>query len=336
MSAPASTRAVWKGAISFGLVHIPVVLYSATAETRPKFNLIDPSTMSPVGNKQVSKTTGEAVQRDELVKGIQVEEGQYVVLSKEDIRNALPKSTQTIEIEAFVDAAEIPATYFSKPYHVAPGARGLKPFALLRDVLQRTGKIGVAKIVISTKQHLAALMPSGGGLVLELMRWSDEVRDAPSTTIGDTGAAAPNERELKMAEQLVTDMAAAWSPDLFHDEFKEKLQQLVQAKAAAGDVATLQPLPGEEAPAASADVLDLTELLRRSLQGKSAPAPAAAPAPASRRAAAANDEPAAAPRRKAAEPKAPAKARTSVKAAASTAGSAGKPAAGSRKRTRET
>jgi DNA end-binding protein Ku len=330
MSAPASTRAVWKGAISFGLVHIPVVLYSATAETRPKFNLIDPSTMSPVGNKQVSKTTGEAVQRDELVKGIQVEEGQYVVLSKEDIRNALPKSTQTIEIEAFVDAAEIPATYFSKPYHVAPGARGLKPFALLRDVLQRTGKIGVAKIVISTKQHLAALMPSGGGLVLELMRWSDEVRDAPSSTVGDTGAAAPNERELKMAEQLVTDMAAAWSPDLFHDEFKEKLQQLVQAKAAAGDVATLQPLPGEEAPAPSADVLDLTELLRRSLQGKAAPA--AAPAPAARRAPAANDEPAAAPRKKAAEPKAPAKARTSVKAAASTGAGTGKPAAGTRKR----
>jgi DNA end-binding protein Ku len=120
MSAPPSTRAVWKGAISFGLVHIPVVLHSATADTRPKFNLIDPTSMSPVGNKQVSKTTGEAVQREELVKGIQVEDGQYVVLSKEEIRNALPKTTQTIEIEAFVDAGEIPPAYFSKPYHVAP------------------------------------------------------------------------------------------------------------------------------------------------------------------------------------------------------------------------
>jgi DNA end-binding protein Ku len=253
------------------------------------------------------------------------------VLSKDDIRNALPKSTQTIEIEAFVEADEIPATFFSKPYHVAPGARGLKPYALLRDVLARTGKVGVAKIVISTKQHLAALMPSGGGLVLELLRWSEEVRDAPSTTLGDTGAVAPNERELKMAEQLVSDMAAAWSPDLFHDEFKEKLQQLVQAKAAAGDVAKLQPLPGEEEAAPSADVLDLTELLRRSLQSKAPAAEPAAKAPAApRKSEAANDE-ATAPRKRAAATKPPAKARSSVKAAASP-GTGGKPAAGTRKR----
>lgn len=305
MTAPPSTRAVWKGAISFGLVHIPVVLYSATAETRPKFNLIDSSTMSPVGNKQVSKTTGEAVQREELVKGIEVEEGRYVVLSKDDIRNALPRSTQTIEIEAFVDADEIPAPFFSKPYHVAPGARGLKPYTLLRDVLARTGKVGVARIVISTRQHLAALLPAGNSLMLELLRWSDEVRDAPAAASGD-GAAAPNERELKMAEQLVTDMAAAWSPDLFHDEFREKLQQLVRAKAEAGDVAKIQPLPGEETPATpTAEILDLTDLLRRSLQAKGTPAAVAA----------ANDE-AAAPRKKAAAGKAPAKARATAKPAA--------------------
>ncbi|TFZ02343.1 Ku protein [Ramlibacter henchirensis] len=319
MAAPASTRAVWKGAISFGLVHIPVVLYSATAETRPKFNLIDPTSMSPVGNKQVSKTTGEAVQKEELVKGIQVEEGQYVVLSKEEIRSALPRSTQTIEIEAFVDADEIPSTFFNKPYYVAPGARGLKPFALLRDVLRKSGKVGVAKVVISTKQHLAALMPAGDGLVLDLLRWADEVREAPSSVFGDTAAVAVSERELKMAEQLVEDMAAAWSPDLFHDEFKEKLQQLVQAKAAKGDVATLQPLPGEEAPSATAEVIDLTDLLRRSLQGKGA---AAAPSAAPRRAAAtatataaANDEEEVAPRKRAAATKAPAKARATVKPA---------------------
>jgi DNA end-binding protein Ku len=326
MPAPPSTRAVWKGAISFGLVHIPVVLHSATADTRPKFNLIDPTSMSPVGNKQVSKTTGEAVQREELVKGIQVEDGQYVVLSKEEIRNALPKTTQTIEIEAFVDAGEIPPAFFSKPYHVAPATRGLKPYALLHDVLERTGKVGVAKIVMSTKQHLAALMPVGDGLVLELLRWSDEVREAPSST-NDTGTSTPNERELKMAEQLVTDMAAAWSPDLFHDEFKEKLQQLVQAKAQAGDVATLQPLPGEEAPSSggSAEVLDLTDLLRRSLQAKTAaPEPAAA-----KRAVAANDEPV--PLKKAAAGKVQ-KARTAVKPAPKTAAKTAKPVAAKGKR----
>ncbi len=310
MAAPPSTRAVWKGAISFGLVHIPVVLYSATAETRPKFNLIDPSSMSPVGNKQVSKTTGEAVAREELVKGIQVEEGQYVVLSKEEIRNALPRTTQTIEIEAFVDEADIPATFFNKPYYVAPGARGLKPYALLRDVLRKSGKVGVAKVVISTKQHLAALMPAGDGLVLDLLRWADEVRDAPVSTFGDTTSVAVSDRELKMAEQLVEDMAAAWSPDLFHDEFKEKLQQLVQAKAAAGDLATLQPLPGEETPASGgAEVIDLTDLLRRSLQGKAAPA--AAPR---KTTIAANDEAEPVPRKRAAASKNGAKARATVKA----------------------
>jgi len=313
MAAPASTRAAWKGAISFGLVHIPVVLHSATAESRPKFNLIDPTSMSPVGNKQVSKITGEAVQREELVKGIQVEEGQYVVLSKEDIRNALPRTTQTIEIEAFVDASEIPPLFFNKPYYVAPGARGAKPFALLREVLRKTGKAGVAKVVISTKQHLAALLPVGDGLVLNLLRWADEVRDAPSSLLGDVSGVALNDRELKMAEQLVNELAAAWSPDLFHDEFKEKLQQLVQAKAAAGDVATLQPLPGEEAPSAGggAEIVDLTELLRQSLKRKSAEAP--------KQVAAANDEEQIPPalRKKAAAAKAPAKARTSVKPASS-------------------
>jgi DNA end-binding protein Ku len=307
MAAPASTRAVWKGAISFGLVHIPVVLYSATAETRPKFNLIDQSTMSPVGNKQVSKTTGEAVQREELVKGIQVDDGQYVVLTKEEIRTALPKSTQTIEIESFVDAADIPAVFFSKPYHVAPGARGHKPFALLRETLARTGKAGIAKVVISTKQHLAALMPSDKGLVLSLLRWADEVREAPSSVL-EGEAAAPSERELKMAEQLVTDMADAWSPDLFHDEFKEKLNELVQAKARAGEVAALQALPGEEVRS-SAEVIDLTELLKRSLQAKAPAASKTAPGRA-----AANDEEAAP--RKAAASKTGAKARASVKPAA--------------------
>ena len=313
MAAPASTRATWKGAISFGLVHIPVVLHSATAESRPKFNLIDTASMSPVGNKQVSKATGEAVQKEELVKGIQVEEGQYVVLTREDIRNALPRTTQTIEIESFVDASEIPPLFFNKPYFVAPGARGAKPFALLCDVLKRTGKAGVARVVISTKQHLAALLPVGDALVLNLLRWSDEVREAPTSILGDTSNVTVSDRELKMAEQLVNELASAWSPDLFHDEFKEKLQQLVQAKAAAGDVAVLQPLPGEEAPAAAtgggAEIVDLTELLRRSLEGKGGAAAKRAPA------AAANDEVPAALRKKAAAAKAPAKARASVKPA---------------------
>nr|MDQ6881697.1 Ku protein [Pseudomonadota bacterium] len=267
--------------------------------------LIDKSSMSPVGNKQVNKTTGEDVQRDELVKGIEVEDGQFVVLSKEEIRSALPKSTQTIEIEAFVEAADIPPTYFQKPYFVAPVNKGQKAYLLLRDTLRKTGKAGLARVVISTKQHLAALVPFGDGLALNLLRWAEEIRDFPASVLPDAGATAPTDRELKMAEQLVNDMADAWSPDLFHDEFKEKLNELVQAKARAGDVATLQPLPGEEVATTSAEVIDLTELLKRSLK-------TAAPAGKTARTEAANDE--APPAKRAAAGKAPAKARASVKA----------------------
>ena len=306
MPAPASSRTVWKGAISFGLVHIPIALYGATAETRPKFKMIDKGSMSPVGNKQVSKTTGEAVTPEEIVKGIEVDDGQFVVLTKEEIREALPKATQTIEIESFVDAAEIPSLYYQKPYHVAPGARGQKAYALLRDTLKKTGKAGIAKVVIATKQHLAALMPMGNGLVLNLLRWADEVREAPAAVAGDA-AAAPTERELKMAEQLVNDMADAWSPDLFRDEFKEQLNALIQRKAAMGDTAAIQPLPGQEVAQPSADVIDLTELLKRSLQGKAAPAKSTA------REAAANDE--VPEKKKAAASKSSSKARTSVKPA---------------------
>ena len=304
MTSPASTRTVWKGAISFGLVHIPISLYSATAEVRAKFNLIDRNTMSPVGNRQINKSTGEAVAQEEIIKGIQVDDGQYVVLTKEEIRAALPRSTQTIEIEAFVDEGSIPASFFQKPYHVAPGGRGTKAYALLRDTLKKTGKVGVARVVISTKQHLAALMPAGAGLLLVLLRWAEEVRDAPTSVNPELGAAAPTDKELKMAEQLVNDMADAWSPDLFHDEFKEKLSALVQAKTAAGEIANVQPLKGEEITIPSADVIDLTELLRRSLQSK------APIAKVSTGRAAAND---AAPVRRAAATKAPANARAAVK-----------------------
>ena len=281
--APPSTRTTWKGAISFGLVHIPISLYTATAETRPKFNLIDKESMAPVGYKQVSKTTGEAVDTQQMLKGFEVEEGQYVTLTKDEIREALPKATQTIDIEAFVSADEIDPMYYNKPYHVAPGARGHKAFALLRDTLKKTGRVGIARVVISTKQHMAALRPVGNGLVLNLLRWADEIREAPAAALTDVVA---SDKEIKMAEMLVEDMVTAWSPDLFRDEFKEQLQALVDAKIKAGNVHTVQ-IPGQEIAAPTAEIIDLTELLKRSLSGKQAPAKRAAANDAQRKIAAA-------------------------------------------------
>jgi DNA end-binding protein Ku len=312
MPAPASSRTLWKGAISFGLVHIPVTLHSATAESRMKFNLLDKSTMTRVGNRQVNKATGEAMPREEIVKGFEVEKDQFVVLTPDEIKAALPRSTQTIDIEAFVDREQIPSVFFHKPYYVSPaGKGGQKPFALLRETLERTGKVGIARVVISTKQHLAMLIPHGDGLVLNLLRWADEVRET-------AGLAWPGEdvkvsaAELKMAEQLVDAMAGDWQPDLFHDEFRDKLMELVERKSRAGGLRTVAPLPGEEVEG-GAEVIDLTELLRRSLKGNTAPPPAAKKAT-RRQEAAANDE--AAPLRKAAARKTSTTARATTKPAA--------------------
>src|SRR4051794_14509925 len=316
--APSSTRTLWKGAISFGLVHIPVTLHSATAENRMKFNLLDKRTMNPVGNKQVNKSTGEAMTKEEVVKGFEYEKDQYVTISPEEIKAALPKSTQTIEIEAFIDGAQIPTAYYNKPYYVAPAAKGGKPYLLLLETMRRTGQVGLARVVISTRQHLAALIPGEDGLVLELLRWADEVRDTAGLPLPDTSDTKISDKELKMAEQLVNELKDEWKPDTFHDEFREKLEQVVQEKVKAGQGEHIvKPLEGEEVKT-SADIIDLTELLRRSLRkggGKSADEEAASePAGKTARRKAANDEePAVRPRRAAAS-KSSARASTSVKA----------------------
>ncbi|MBG9387013.1 Ku protein [Caenimonas aquaedulcis] len=264
--APSSTRTLWKGAISFGLVYIPVTLHSATEEHRLKFNLLDKRSMNPVGNQQVNKSTGKAMQKEDVVKGFEYEKDQYVVVTPEEIKAALPKSTQTIEIESFIDAGQIPSTYYNKPYYVAPAAKGNKPYLLLLETLRKTGKVGLAKVVISTRQHLAALFPAEDGLVLELLRWHDEVRDTAGLPLpkGDDAHVSP--KELKMAEQLVTELADKWKPESFHDEFREKLEKVVEAKVKAGKGEHIvKPIEGEEMQS-SADIIDLTELLRRSLR----------------------------------------------------------------------
>lgn len=263
--APSSSRTLWKGAISFGLVHIPVTLHSATAEHRVKFHLLDKRSMNPVGNQQVNKATGEAMQKEEIVKGFEYEKDQFVTVSPDEIKAALPKSTQTIEIEAFVDGSHISTVYYNKPYYVAPAAKGGKPYKLLLETMKRTGKVGIARVVISTRQHLAALIPAGGGLVLELLRWSDEVRDTAGLPLPDADTKV-TDKELRMAQQLVDELVDEFKPDLFHDEFRDKLQQLVEQKVKAGEGEhIMKPLEGEEIQG-SADIVDLTELLRRSLR----------------------------------------------------------------------
>lgn len=271
-------RVLWKGAISFGLVHIPVALYSATTDHSIDFDWLDKRTMDPVGYKRVNKKTGKEIAREQIVKGVEYEDGQYVVLSDAEIAAAYPKTTQTIEIETFVPADGIPFVFLEKPYYVAPINRGAKVYALLRETLQRAGRVGVARVVIQTKQHLAVLVPSGPGLVLNLLRWGADIRSWEDLPLPSENAKAAGltERELKMASQLVDDMSADWDPAQFKDSFKDEIMRLIDHKVEAGQTeAVTRPEPGEEAASGGgAKILDLTELLQRSLRkgGKAATA----------------------------------------------------------------
>ncbi|CAN2983302.1 MULTISPECIES: Ku protein [Pseudomonas] len=269
-------RAIWKGAISFGLVHIPVSLVSATSSQGVDFDWLDKRSMDPVGYKRINKTTGKEVTKENIVKGVAFEKGRYVVLSEDEIRSAHPKSTQTIEIIAFVASDQIPLQNIDTPYFLAPDKRGGKVYALLREALKKTGKVALANVVLHTKQHLAALMPLESALVLVMLRWPTEVRSLDELELGsDVTKPTLAKGELDMAKRLVEDMSADWQPDEYRDSFQDKIRALVAKKAKAGKIEDVETAEGGE-ERKSADVIDLTELLKRSLAGKPAAKKAAA------------------------------------------------------------
>ncbi len=267
-----SSRVLWKGAITFGLVHIPVGLHTASTEQGIDFDWLDKRSMDPVGYKRINKKTGKEIDKDHIVKGIEYEDGHYVIISPEEIAAAYPRTTQTIDIQRFVDATEIPFVFLERPYYLAPINKGQKVYALLREALVKTGKIGLAKVVIQTKEHLAALVPSGPALVLNLLRWGDEIKSLDGLDLPAAGAKAPgfSAAEMKMATQLINEMSGAWNPEDFKDEFKQEVMKLVEKKVKAGKTETVVQ-PEEEAPA-GAEIIDLSELLARSLKGGRKPA----------------------------------------------------------------
>lgn len=259
------SRTLWKGAITFGLVHIPVGLHTAATEQGVDFDWLDKRTMDPVGYKRINKKTGKEIDKDNIVKGVEYEDGQYVVISPDEIEAVFPKTTQTISIERFIDANEMPFIFLERPYYVAPVNKSDRVYALLRETLIATGKIGLAKVVIATKQHLAALVPSGPALVLNLLRWGDEVKTLDSLDLPPAGKKSLSAAELKMARQLVEEMSGPWDPADFKDEFRIQVMKLVEKKAKAGEAKTVFD-PEEEAPQ-TGEVIDLTALLQRSLKG---------------------------------------------------------------------
>ena len=262
-------RAIWKGAISFGLVHIPVALVSATSSQGIDFDWLDSRSMDPVGYKRINKVTGKEVTKEHIVKGVQYEKGQYVVLSEEEIKSAHPLSTQTIDIFSFVDSEQIPLQNIDTPYYLAPDKRGGKVYALLRETLSQTNKVALAHVVLHTRQHLAALMPLESAMVLVMLRWPAEVRSLDTLELGSEVTKPQLAKgELEMAKRLVEDMSADWSPEDYRDSFEDKIMALVEKKANEGKIEAVETATGEE-ERKTADVIDLTELLKRSLGGKS-------------------------------------------------------------------
>ena len=260
-------RVVWKGAISFGLVHVPVALYPASQEAGVDFDWLDKRSMDPVGYKRVNKRTGKEIAREDIVKGVKLEDGDYVVLGEDEIKAAFPKSTQTIEIESFVKASEIPFILLERPFYLEPIGKGERVYALLREAMLEAGVIGIARLVMHTKEHLAALVPSGPALILNTIRWASEIRapeDLKLPAPGKTGSSL-KPSELKMAAQLIGDMTGTWKPETYTDTFTAAVQALVKRKVDAGKTERVTPL--EDAPEAgtSSNVVDLTELLAQSL-----------------------------------------------------------------------
>ncbi len=268
-----SARTIWKGAISFGLVHVPVALYTAVSNNDIDFDWLDRRTMDPVGYKRYNKKTGEEIESKDIVKGVAIDDGKYVVLSNDEIKSAFPKATQTIDIEAFVNADDIPFVHLEKPYYLEPINKGEKVYALLREALIASSQVGVARVVIQGKQHLAALMPVGRAMVLNLLRWGSEIRSHEALKLPPAGVdgAGIKPAEMKMAKQLIAEMSTQWDAKAYRDSFGDEIMRLVRAKAKVGDVADVGSMEASDgrATGGGATIIDLTELLKRSLRGGS-------------------------------------------------------------------
>jgi DNA end-binding protein Ku len=272
-------RVIWNGAISFGLVHVPVALYPASSEGGIDFDWLDKRTMDPVGYRRINKRTGKEIDSEHIVRGVKVAPDRYVVLGDDEIKAAYPRTTQTIEIESFVRPEQIPFVMLEKPYYLEPVNKGEKVYALLREAMRAAGVVGIARLVLHTKEHLATLVSVGPALMLNTLRWSTEVRPWTELKLPPEGPKAANlkDAELKMAGQLIEDMTEDWDAERHTDRFTEAVQALVDQRAEAGQTADVQPLESGGAPAAT-NVVDLTELLKKSLGRKAGAAPSPPPA----------------------------------------------------------
>jgi DNA end-binding protein Ku len=253
-------RAIWKGSISFGLVNIPIALYPATRREELKFRLLRKSDLSPVNYKRVAEKDGKEVSWDQIVKGYEYEKGKYVVLKDEDFERVDLEATQAVDIQDFVDQEEIDPMFFYKPYYLEPQKGGDKAYALLRDALKDSGKVGIAKVVIKTRQYLAGVKPEDGALVLELMHFADELADPGKLHVPKKTEVG--KREMNMAKSLIDGMSSKWNPEKYKDDYREALMEVIEEKVEAGGK-EIEEKP-KKAPKPT-KVFDLVSVLQKSL-----------------------------------------------------------------------
>ena len=254
-------RAIWKGSISFGLVNIPIALYPATKKEELSFRLLRKTDLSPVNYKRVAEKDGKEVPWDQIVKGYEYEKGKYVVLKEEDFQRVDLEATQTVDIQDFVDLDEIDPIFFYRPYYLEPQKGGDKAYVLLRDSLERKKKVGIAKVVIKTRQYLAGVKPEDSALVLELMHFADELADTSELHLPKK--VEVGKREMNMATALIDGMSSKWNPEKYKDDYREALMEVIEEKVEAGgkeieEKPTKAPKPTK--------VIDLVKVLQQSLE----------------------------------------------------------------------
>ncbi|TWG90024.1 DNA end-binding protein Ku [Luteimonas sp. J16] len=294
-------RPIWTGNLSFGLLNVPVSLMSGTRSNDLSFRMLDSRDRNPIRFERVNAETGEEVPWKEIVKAFEYDKGNYVVIEKSDIASAAPESHESVEIEAFVDADSIDVRFYEKPYVLVPGKKAEKGYVLLRETLREAKKIGVARVVIRTREYLSAVMPLGDALVLMLMRYPQELVDPSEYKLpeGKAGDYRISAKELEMATQLVDSMAAKWNPGDYHDEFRERLAEIIRKRIKDKGATTQVLEEPEPEEGAATNVVDFVSLLQKSLKdNRRTPAKKTATKKAARKAA---------PRKAAKAKKAPAK-----------------------------
>ena len=266
---PRAPRAFWKGSLSFGLIEIPALLRPAVQSDELHFTLLDKHDFTPVGYRRYNKATGKEVAWDDIVRGYEYDKDEFVVLTDEDLKRANVEATGTIEILDFVDRDQVDPVYFDTTYYVEPIKKNSKSYLLLRDALARANKVAIARVVLRTRQHLAALIVRDDVLMLDLLRYAHEIRAASriaGPAAGKQGGVT--ERELQMAERLIQDMTTGWDPKRYRDEYRDDLMALVDKRVREGKTRVIESAPAEAPSRPAREVMDLMPLLKRSLEDR--------------------------------------------------------------------